>query len=554
MTNASRLTLIPVERLRQRGLTARVIAAVGGVNPTSAQRWLHGSRPRGPALARLRRAARMATAWPEGATSFSRWMSTPSPALSAQSPVQWISADGADLPLAECWREATGASEAALTRAFPDLRAGGTTAGGDATLLIVERALRDFEAPPVQGTLASVTQAMAAGAVPAYSRVFEKQAATMAAGLRGRIFASLTDSSLAVTQQHAASVAGLAGQALAPPALEALARAVGPWRAAGLEVFETMEPYRRLGDHFQSHVQRVGGLPQPGLGFQHDAISRLFASVGPSPAALASLSLAVDGSLMAAVGATLDAQTRLVQPFARESAAWRSWLPRFPRALEMTEGADPDSMSAKAHVLTRTAIAACAPDPATRDDREWVNEALEKSRRLSFDLDLIVPGTDYRLHDALQACDPRALSAFRGAMDAIAWRRPDAARHAAVSMREAVKSISRALTPALPANTPSRERLRAAVGSALTDADQKTMVAAQIELLLTVTGPTSAAVHGRNDDVSVQEVLLKGVLSALCSLISAWAMSGGVAYVRNNEARETESGTRFELLNPVPPD
>jgi hypothetical protein len=457
-------------------------------------------------------------------------MSAPSPALSGHSPAEWVGNDGADLPLAECWREATGASEAALIRAFPGLRDGGHK-GGDATLTIVKRAMRDFEGRQYLRAMELIAQ-VAQGPLRDFERMQRDYDVLLGGSSLAAAVASMAAPSVGMAEGHAAKSLAAMFATYQPVGLEALASIAVPLRSASVEILGALEPYHRLDAH-PLFANLVGGLPAAGLPFSQDAIAKLYASVVPSSSWLASLSLAVDGSLMSAVAATLDAQTRLVQPFALEGAAWRRWLPRFPDAIDVTSEADPGWLSAEAHVLTRTAIAAAAPDRDARDDRDWIVEALEKAHRLSWDLDLTVPGTRFSLAEALESCDPVALTAVRGAMEAIAWRRPDAARHAAVSLREAVKSFARALTPGLPANAPARDRLRAAVGFVLSDPDHAEMVSAQIELLVTVRGPTGAAVHGRGDDVSALEVMLKGVLSALCAVIAGWAQSGGVIRPRD---------------------
>jgi hypothetical protein len=141
------------------GLPARVLAVIAQVHPTSAQRWVAGSVPRGPALRRLRRAARIARSWPTGALPLRQWMSAPAVLLGDRSPAAWIGGDSEDLPLAEAWREATGASAASLGRVFPDLaevRAGDRTVR-DASLLVVARAALDMERAGI-GPLMEVIQ------------------------------------------------------------------------------------------------------------------------------------------------------------------------------------------------------------------------------------------------------------------------------------------------------------------------------------------------------------------------------------------------------------
>lgn len=548
MANASsrRIGPAPVARLRGCGLSARDMSTIAAVHPTSAQRWLLGSTPRGPALVRLRRAARMAAAWPEGAPPFADWMSASSPALSGRSPMEWLGVDGADLPLAECWREATGATAAGLNRAFPDLHDRGDAAG-DATLNIVKRAMRDFEMPQYLRTLELMAQ-VAEGPLHDFQRIQGNYAALLEGSSIAAAIAKAAVPSMSIADGFApGSVAAILTNAqppglstavaasYPPHALEAAARIADPLRAATVEILGALEPYRRLmGNPVPALADLVGILPATGLSFSHDEIAKLYASVVPSSSWLASLSVAVDGSLMSATAAALDAQARLVTPFAIEGAAWRGWLPRFPNALEITAEADPGWLSAEAHVHMRTAIAASAPDRETREDRDWIEAAVEKSRRLSWDLDMRIPGTTLSLGEALEAYAPSALTSVRGAMEAIAGQRHDAARQAAVSLRAAAQSLGRALAPDLPENTTPRERLQAAVGAVLSDRDHGKMVSAQIEVLTNVAGPTSAAVHGRSDDVAWQEVTLKGLVSAFCAVIAACAQSGGtIPPIRN---------------------
>jgi hypothetical protein len=240
---------------------------------------------------------------------------------------------------------------------------------------------------------------------------------------------------------------------------------------------------------------------------------------------LGALSFAVDTSLGGAIGASIDSRQTLVRPFAQEAAGWAAWLPSNPHALRRTKEAAPAWLTAEAHVLTRTSLAAAVPAPQERSDTGMIDGALDAARRRAFSLELPVPGTPYRLLDVLEIRAPDARRAFDGALHALSSRGPDAPRHVAVSIREAVKSVSRAISAGDTDDGSVKDRWRRAVGRALNDPDHGAILAAQIDLLVSVGGATSAAIHGRDANLERLEVVFLGVVAALSCVLSSWVIT-----------------------------
>jgi hypothetical protein len=365
------------------------------------------------------------------------------------------------------------------------------------------------------------------------------EAITSSTTIAARVLADVTTSEairgFADTASRLADLGGVANlggptQSAAWAGFADLAAASSVQRMATLGLLDGMRPYESLLSEMASSrslVEAFRGVEFTALG---DTIAANLASFQRSwvDLSFASLAVAVDTSLVGAVGAVLDAYQGLLEPFGREAAAWMAWLPLHPGALEPTPEADHVWTSAAAHVLTRTAVAASVSNESDHTDRDRVDEAIEAGRRLRFDLDLPLPGTPFRLRDVLYEYAPGALEAFEGAMTALAARNPDAARHVGVSLREGVKEISKVVAPSLPPGSPPAERWRSAVGVAIADPLQARMLIAQIDVLDSISDETSGAVHGSSNDLGRLEVALKAATAALCSVLASWVITQGI--------------------------
>ena len=175
---------------------------------------------------------------------FRQWMSARAAILAGRSPAAWIGSDSEDLPLAEAWREATGASAASLGRVFPELAEAaspGVRTVRDASLLIVARAARDMERTGI-GPLAEVLQ-----------RNFE--AITSSTTIAARVLADVTTSEairgFADTASRLADLGGVANvggptQSAAWAGFADLAAASSVQRMATLGLLDGMRPYESL--------------------------------------------------------------------------------------------------------------------------------------------------------------------------------------------------------------------------------------------------------------------------------------------------------------------
>lgn len=469
------------------------MAQIGGANPTSAQRWVHGAQPRGPALARLRRAARLARGWPSAAPPLRLWLTAPKALLNGRTPARWIGADGADLPLAELWREVTGASTSAAAQIFTSLQE--DVMSKDASIAIAARAMRDLDTSGISTLLASLQ------GTASISRFIGADLIVAAEANRRMVAAPMQ-----------------------PSIMEAIAVPTEQIKLATLGLWNAVEPYQsianRMADILASQVTAVDNsalreMLRPQIDLPWTALS------------FPQLAYAVDTSLSSSVGAALDAYAGLITPFGIEASAWARWLPQHAEALLPSIDAKPEWLAASSHVLTRTAIAASAPEREARDDDEQVQQAVQAGLARGINLTLVIPGTRSSLEDVLARKAPAVLESFRGANEALARKGPDAARHVAVSIREAVVALSRALVPSLPNNAQARERWEKAADLALKDPHQKRLVSAHIEILLTLGDATGGAIHRGENDFAYLELLMSATSAAVGTVLSSYVLANG---------------------------